>query len=72
MVISNPSFSSTPITDFDVVPLVIEILDEEPNLEVEIVPPRPPGQVVGSYNGSTDSVDLYIVNGTGNFWLRCT
>ena len=71
MVINNPSMSTTSVTDSDLVPLVLEMLSEVPSTEIEIVPPRPPGQVCGAYNGSTDTVEIYVVDGSGKWFLRC-
>lgn len=50
--------------------LVIEMLTTQPQAGSTFSPPRPPGQLVGFYNGSTDSVELYVVSASGLRFFR--
>jgi hypothetical protein len=68
MAINPPQIGSSSIkTNYD---FSIEILTQRPYPGVAFTPNRPVGQVVGYYDPSSDSVELYIVNQSGNKFLR--
>jgi hypothetical protein len=43
----------------------IEILSSQPSLNGTLATAKRPGQVLGYYNGATDTVTLYVVLGSG-------
>jgi len=69
MPINSSSIGSAPATSQDVA-FVIELLQARPTVGVQFTPTRPPGQLVGYYNGATDTVELYVVNANGNRFYR--
>lgn len=71
MAINSSAIASKSVTDQDV-PAVVENLSVEPIPGEVFTPSRPPGQLCAFYNGSTNSMNLYVVSGTGNRWLRVT
>lgn len=52
------------------VPLVIEMLYDQPDTNTTFTPARPAGQLCGFYNGITDFVELYVVNNSGIRFVR--
>lgn len=69
MAITDPSLSSIDIQESkgDV---RIEMLEEEPIVGARFRPQRIPGQIAGFYDGTFNTVSLYIVNAAGERWLR--
>jgi hypothetical protein len=69
MAIERSTISSVSILN-TAIPTVLEILATEPPVSGILPSARPPGQLLGYYNGTTDTVDLYIVSNTGLRLLR--
>ena len=66
----NSSYIATQdIRDPDSV-FVIELVTTRPVVGVDFTPTRPPGQLLGFYNGATNVVELYVVNSNGNRFYR--
>lgn len=69
MSINHTFLGTKNISDPDVIS-VIEFLQFQPVEGTIYSPARTPGQLVGSYNGVTDLVELYVVNNAGTGFLR--
>ena len=69
MAINTSAISGSSVTNQQV-PMVIELLSAQPDLSQILSPARPPGQVVGYYNGAFDGVELYVVSNSGLRFLR--
>jgi len=69
MGIEPSAIASQSIASQDV-PVVIELLTVQPIAGALLTTARPPGQLVGFYNGSTDVVELYVVANSGLRLLR--
>lgn len=66
----NPhAIGNTSVTNQSV-PLVIEMLYEQPVTSATFTPARPAGQLCGFYNGITGFVELYVVNSSGIRFVR--
>lgn len=46
------------------------MLNERPNLTVDLASPLKPGQLVGYYNATVDAVELYTIDQTGYRYIR--
>lgn len=66
----NPSAIATQSVADPATPVVLEMVPIQPSTSGIINPSRPPGQLVGFFNGSTNGVELYVVNSAGLRWLR--
>lgn len=65
----QPSYiSSQPISENT--DTTISLLTFRPTGETIIDPPLDPGLLVGYYNGSLDSVELFIVSGDGTRYIK--
>lgn len=64
----NPSAISTASQGNQYV--LLPMLDTPPDLGEIIDPPLAPGSMWGVYNGSTDMVELYIVDANGTRYIR--
>jgi len=72
MTVINPSsINSKPIQQAES-DIKIEMLQEPPTINKKFRPFRTPGQLVGYYNGSTGSVELFLVSADGDSFLRVT
>lgn len=69
MPINSSALATKQLTDQDT-PTVIELLTSPPILSQALSPTRPPGQLVGFYNGTLGVVELYVVNNQGDGFLR--
>lgn len=65
----NRSFISTQSTD-KFGGSIVKMMVGSPPTNLALNPPLTPGQMIGYYNGTTDSVSLYVVSATGNNLLR--
>ena len=69
MAINNTMFSSVPLSQAEKV--VIQIVQRRPDVTNPIQGgPDYPGRMVGFYNPTSRRVELYIVAGGGNYWIR--
>lgn len=66
----NPSAIATQDVSQQSVPTVLEILSSEPDVSAVFTPARPPGQLVGFYNGTTGGFQLYVVLNSGIRFAR--
>lgn len=66
----NPYAIATASVTDQSVPLVIEMLYEQPVTTTTFTPARPAGQLCGFYNGATDLVELYVVANSGVRFVR--
>ncbi len=65
----QPSYISTqPISENT--DTTISLITFRPTADTVISPPSSPGLLVGYYNGSLDSVELYIVSGDGTKYIK--
>lgn len=55
---------------YEIRDVVIEMLNIPPDVNAVLPQRQPPGKLVGFYNGSTDSVELYVVNAAGAKYIR--
>lgn len=64
MAINPASFSSQPI--YENTDVVLDVIKAQAPLPEELLdPPQVPGKLFAYYNGASDTVRLYIVNGSG-------
>ena len=75
MGINNPSISTSDNAS-EAQALRLELIggNTQPDVSPEafISPPVTPNRLYGWYNGTSDMVELYIVNSAGNKYLRVT
>lgn len=68
MAINRSFIGTTPLNE--ATDVAIQMLSTRPDTNVVLDPVITPNILVGFYNGSTDRVELYIVNSAGNRYLR--
>jgi hypothetical protein len=68
MAINSPGIGTEDVAQSYQLP--IELATTRPSTTEAFVNPKIPGQLVGFYNGLTNSVDLYIVDVSGIRYLK--
>ena len=68
MAINSPGIGTEDVAQSYQLP--IELATTRPSTTEVLTTSKVPGQLVGFYNGSTDSVDLYIVDVSGIRYLK--
>jgi|TARA_B100000035_G_scaffold124371_2_gene105891 hypothetical protein len=66
--INNSAISAVPLHLSDKV--VIQIYSVRPDVQQPIDPPDKAGRIAGYFNPSTNRVEIYVVSGGGNFWIK--
>ncbi len=65
----NPAgFASVPLAESD--NLTVSLVAERPVEYVILGTPQRPGKLVGYFNPNLNMVELFVIAGTGTYWLK--